>query len=280
MKHGSGWKLNKTDTRLVRNSARPPLPAERSQYHSSRLRRNTLALVFLVTPRNFPRTLSVSSIANRLKRPSSIHPEGVKVMKTQAWGWLTAAVLAAGLNSSYQNGGMQWAHEIVDRVQHNTGAVLALATGRADHFLTEARMVSVDRQKSKCPFAAAMAEAQRSFDRSQSEFDQVQALSDREQEQLARLEAKRARIEAEVQSRLARIQFADNGFTFTNSTFANQDFSFTNDGANPVVVQVPRIHCPHVRVNTQRIPRVRVRIPRIDIPAPVVEVSNSSAGPI
>ena len=46
-------------------------------------------------------------------------------MKTQAWGWLAAAVLAAGLNSSYHDGGLQWAHEIVGSVQHNTGAVLA-----------------------------------------------------------------------------------------------------------------------------------------------------------
>lgn len=201
-------------------------------------------------------------------------------MKTQAWGWLTAAVLAAGLNSSYQNGGMQWAHEVVDRVQHNTGAVLALATGRADQFLTEARLVSVDRQKSKCPFESAMAEARRSFDRSQLQFDQFQALSDREQAQLARLEARRAQIEARVQSKLARVQFADNGFTFTNTSFADNDFSFTSDGANPVVVQVPRIRCPHLRVSTQHTPRVRVRIPRIDVPAPVVEVGNSSPGPI
>jgi multidrug efflux pump subunit AcrA (membrane-fusion protein) len=201
-------------------------------------------------------------------------------MKTQAWGWLTAAVLAAGLNSSYQNGGMQWAHEIVNRVQHNTGAVLALATGRADQFLAEARMVSVDRQKSKCPFEAAMAEARSSLDRSQSEFDQVQALSDREQAQLARLEARRARIEAQVQSKLARIQFADSGFTMTKGSFANNEFSFTSDGSAPLVVRVPRIQCPHLRVSPQRIPRVRVRIPRIDIPAPVVEVGNSGTGPI
>lgn len=201
-------------------------------------------------------------------------------MKTQAWGWLTAAVLAAGLNSSYQNGGMPWAHEVVDRVQHNTSAVLALATGRADQFLAEARMLRVDRRKQECPFEAVMAEAQRSFDRSQSEFDQFQALSDREQAQLARLEAKRARIEAQVQSKLARIQFADNGFNLTTTSFANDNFSFANDGADSVVVQVPRIRCPHLRVNAQRIPRVRVRIPRIDVPAPVVEVSNSGTGPI
>jgi hypothetical protein len=72
-----------------------------------------------------------------------------------------------------------------------------------------------------------------------------------------------------VQARLARVRFADNSFTFTNDT----DFT-------PVVVQVPEIHCPRVRVATPHIPRVRVSIPRIHVPAPVVEVDNSDNGPI
>src|SRR5215469_1149640 len=114
-------------------------------------------------------------------------------MKTQAWGWLGAAVLAAGLNSSYHDGGLQWAHEIADRVQHNTSAVLALATGRADQFLAEARMLNLDRaadrtdaqvdiadnqvgenqiaenQAPHCPFSSAWARAKNSFDHSQAE---------------------------------------------------------------------------------------------------------------
>src|SRR5262249_28272179 len=143
-------------------------------------------------------------------------------MKTQTWGWLAAAVLAAGLNSSYHDGGLQWVHEIADRVQHNTGAVLALATGRADEFLAEARMLNVDRgadisvnrEDSQCPFAAAWAHAQNSLDQSQAEFDRFDALSDREQAKLARLEANRARIAAHAQAKLARMQLADNSFRF------------------------------------------------------------------
>lgn len=198
-------------------------------------------------------------------------------MKIQAWGWLAAAVLAAGLNSSYHEGGMQWAHEIADRVEHNTGAVLALATGRADQFLAEARMLNVDRAvdsakevaHSRCPFTAATEQVQTAFDQSQAEFDRFQALSDRQQAKLARLEASRARMEAHLQARLARVRFADNNFTFTNDT----DFT-------PVVVQVPEIHCRRVRVATPHIPRVRVQIPRIHVPAPVVSVDDASNGPI
>ena len=198
-------------------------------------------------------------------------------MKTQAWGWLGAAVLAAGLNSSYHDGGLQWAHEIADRVQHNASAVLALATGRADQFLAEARMLNVDRaidsarevEHSQCPFTRATEQAQTAFDQSQVEFDRFQALSVRQQAKLARLEASRARIEAQLQARLARVRFADNNFTFTNDT----DFT-------PVMVQVPEIRCPRVRIATPHIPRVRVQIPRIHVPAPGVSVGDASNGPI
>ena len=203
-------------------------------------------------------------------------------MKTQAWGWLVAAVLAAGLNSSYHDGGLRWAHEIVNGVQHNTSAVLALATGRADQFLAEARMLQPDRSQNRaleaegpavdvevrhCPLAAALARAQNSFDQSQAEFDGIQALSAREQARLARLEANRARIEAQVEAKLAR-----NKFRFDNN------FSVADTDLSPVVVQVPRIHCPRVHVSMPHIPHVRVQIPRIDVP--VVQIDNSNEGPI
>ena len=149
---------------------------------------------------------------------------------------------------------MQWAHEIVDRVAHNTGAVLALATGRADQFMAEARMLNVERHASQCPLAAAMAQVQSAVDQSQSEFDGFQAMSDREQAQLARLEANRARIEAHVQARLARVRLVETNF-------------------NPDVVKLPEITCPRVRVNIPRMPRIKV-------PAPTVHVEYSGPGPV
>jgi hypothetical protein len=199
-------------------------------------------------------------------------------MKTQAWGWLGAAVLAAGLNSSYHNGGLQWAHEIADHVQHNTNAVFALATGRADEFLAEARMlkddggavIATNNEHSQCPFAAAWEHAQNSFGQSEAQIDRFQALSDREQAKLARLEANRARIEARVQAKLARMHLAENSFRFNDG-----NFSFADVKVDPVVVQVPRIHCQRVRVT---IPRVHVQTPRIE--APVVRVDTGDNDPI
>jgi len=198
-------------------------------------------------------------------------------MKTQAWGWLTAAVLAAGLNSSYHDGGLQWAHEIANRVEHNTGAVYALATRRADRFLAEARVMTTDRDldmnngdnsvdlavdtdQTRCPLKTAMAQVQNSFDDSQFEFEGFQGLTARQQAQLERLEANRARIEAQIQANMSRLRLVETNFS-------------------PVVVDVPRIDvpridCPRVRV---RVPRIRVRVPRIQVPA--VRVDDSDQGP-
>jgi hypothetical protein len=63
-------------------------------------------------------------------------------MKTQAWGWLATAVVAAGLNASYHDGGLRWLHQAVDEMEHSSAAVVALAAGHTDQFLAEARLVS------------------------------------------------------------------------------------------------------------------------------------------
>jgi len=195
-------------------------------------------------------------------------------MKTQSWGWLAAAVLAAGLNSSYHDGGLQWAHEIAHRVQHNSSAVLALATGRADQFLAEARMLNADRSvdaavevdtdraeavdvadsSAHCPFSMAMAKAQSTFDQSHAEFDRFQAMSDRDHARLDRLQAKRVRIENEVRAKLGRVHFQTAAF-------------------NSVNVEVPEMKCPRVRVNIPRMPRIHA-------PAPDLHVEFSGPGPV
>ena len=172
-------------------------------------------------------------------------------MKTQAWGWLAAAALAAGLNASYHDGGFQWAHQMVNEVRHNTGAVLALATGRADRFLAEAQLVKAQKHNSPCPFAAALAEA-RAMNTIQ-QFDQdFDVMSAREEAQLARVEASRARIEAQV----SRIRIPAVAL-------------------NPMMVTVPKVSvCPRIRVNVPRMPAIKM-------PAmPIVHVKMGEGGSV
>jgi hypothetical protein len=168
-------------------------------------------------------------------------------MKTnQAWGWLAAGVLAAGLNASYYDGGLQWVHRIADRVGQNSAAVLALASGRADQFLAEARMLTARNQTASCPFSSAMARVQSKIARSEAGFE---VMSAREEAQLARFEASRARIEAQT----ARIRIPAAAFNVRMT------------GASV---------CPRVRVNVPRMPAVKIP------PIPAIHIDAASAGPV
>jgi hypothetical protein len=174
-------------------------------------------------------------------------------MKTQAMGWLAAAVLAAGLNANYHQGGMPWAHRIANRVVHNSEAVLALATGHADQFLAEAQVVNAQDEVSSCRLQSALARVQSRIARSEARFDRFDdRMQAREESQAARIEAQRARIEAQI----AKIRIPAVAM-------------------NPVVVRTPRVDvCPRIHVSVPRIPAIR-------IPAtPVVHLNLSDAGTI
>jgi hypothetical protein len=190
------------------------------------------------------------NIANRNNPGSSIFQVG-KAMKTttQAWTWLTAGVLALGLNGIYQDGGATWAHRITNRVADRTGAVLALATGRADHLMEKAQVVAVTRQAHSCRRATAMARMQTKMARTQGRFDRFQATSEREQAALADFEANRASFETD----LARLRVVSSSFTVPEIRIAN----------TPVVCS-----------------RVRVNIPRPIVKIPVVHVRTAGAGPV
>jgi hypothetical protein len=173
-------------------------------------------------------------------------------MKTQAWGWLAIAVLAAGLNAGYHDGGFRWAHRIVGRVGHSTSAVLALATGRADQFLTEARIIAAHQHSSSCPLGAAVAEMQAALAPSETNFAEFEQMSARHEDQLAKIEAKRARLEA----RLIRIRIP--------AVVMNR-----------IEVPTPRVSvCPRVQLNIPRMPMIKVPAP------PVIHIDTGNLGPI
>src|SRR5579864_3947153 len=121
-------------------------------------------------------------------------------MKTQAWGWLIAGVLAAGLNASYHDGGLQWAHRVADRLEHSSAAVLALASGHADQFLSEAQMVADRNETASCQLSTALARVQTKLARTETGFAHFDAMTARQETQLARLEANRDRMQARIQA--------------------------------------------------------------------------------
>jgi hypothetical protein len=179
-------------------------------------------------------------------------------MKTnQAWGWLAAGVLAAGLNASYYDGSLQWAHRVADRVGHDSAAILALASGRADQFLSEAQLLTARDQTASCRLATIVARVQSRSARSQGQFDRFEAMSAREQAQLARLEANRAWMEAQIAAQAARFRIAPGAFA-------------------PVAFKaVPApVVCPRVRVHIPHIPMMKVPV------APEIHIETTSAGPV
>jgi hypothetical protein len=177
-------------------------------------------------------------------------------MKTQAWGWLAAGVLAAGLNASYHDGGLEWAHRIADWFCQDSAALLALASGQADRFLAEAQLVTARSESASCPLSTVLARIRTKLGQDRAGSDagwaRVEAMSARDEAQLARFEASRARIEA----RVARIRIPAVAFS-------------------PVSIAAPRISvCPRVRVNIPRMPAIKMPM------MPVVHVESVGAGPV
>jgi hypothetical protein len=176
---------------------------------------------------------------------------------TQAWGWLAAGVVALGLNGFYHDGGAEWAHRFVNRVGSRSAAVVALASGHADRFLEEARLLTANDEPRSCKFTTEMARWQARVARGQAGFAHVEAMSAREQAALARIEANRARIEAQV----ARVQFLQ---------------------AQPGTMNL-HIACPHVRANAPLVQIPQIRIPRVEIPeinVPDTVVMHAGSAPL
>jgi len=208
-------------------------------------------------------------------------------MKTQAWGWLTAGVLALGLNGFYQDGGFAWAHELVSKVEHSANAVVALASGHANDFLTEARFLTSYKQSPSCPLTTQLARVQTRMavihDRAQSGegIARLEVMSARREAALARLQASREIMQAQIEAQRDRWQAAFERANFKPVRFESMEINpveFGSPDCGAIRVQVPhvRVRTPRVRVPQVEVPQVR--IPRIDVPQVRVDVGD--AGPV
>ena len=176
---------------------------------------------------------------------------------TQAWGWLAVGVLAAGLNASYHDGGLRWVHRVADRVEHNSAAVLDLASGRADHFLAEARFVKAQNETASCRFGSALAQVQTRIAHTESAAEGLDVMSAREEAQFARLEANRARMEAQIAAQTAH-------WRIVTANFA------------PVALKAwpAPVVCPRVRVNVPKLPMIKMPV------APRIHSGMTGTGPV
>jgi hypothetical protein len=176
---------------------------------------------------------------------------------TQGWIWLAAGVLAAGLNASYYDGGLQWARQMAAHAGQASTAVLVLASGRAGQFLSETQQLMARNQNASCRVAATLALVQNKIARSHAGVEHFDAMTAREEAQLARLEANRARMEAQLAAQTARFRIAAANF----APLALKDMPA------PVV-------CPRVRVNLPRLPRMKMPV------APEIHIEMAGMGPV
>jgi len=212
-------------------------------------------------------------------------------MKTQAWGWLAAGVMAAGLNATYHQGGLAWVHCVTGKISHSSSAVLALATGNAQRFVAEAQLIAHQQQAGSALPAmlvrvesqvenrvenqvetkladANLAEARATepkITRAQADFARLATVAARHEEQLARVEANRAlmeaRVESQVEDRIARAHIPAASFDFSMAPTARLS------------------RCSQIRIDVPHIDLPRVRSMRVPM-GPVVQVELPGAGPL
>jgi hypothetical protein len=166
-------------------------------------------------------------------------------MKTQAWGWLMMAVAAAGLNASYHDGGMEWAHRLASRVGHSSAAVLALASGHADQFLAEARLVTANEETASCRWPMAMKRIHSQIADRDNAWARIEAESAREQARWARIEANQERIQAKLAAQTAQWRVAASGIgpaAFQSVGIPARCTRIRIDVPQPPEIRVPEIH--------------------------------------
>src|SRR4029077_19613389 len=172
----------------------------------------------------------------------------------QGWYWLAPGVMARGLNGVYHEGGAEWAHRFVNR----SAAVVALASGHEERFLSSARGQTLLGR-----VATEMARFQTKMARTQTGFAHFDAMTAQQEAGLARLEANLAQFEAgraRMGGQVPRLDFASASFS--------PEFAAA---FGPKRIQLP-VNCPRLGVN---IPRTFLRVP-----APTVRVQPFSPGPI
>jgi hypothetical protein len=189
----------------------------------------------------------------------------------QAWAWLTAGVLALGLNGFYQDGGAARVHQAVDRVRSGLGSKFALvadlATGHLDQLLLRANLAATRGEARSCYVRTGIVRANSRMTGMGRAFSRFEEMSAQREAELARMQAQREQVQA---------QFAD--LRMTPVSFSDSD-SDSGPACRRVVVHVPAVHVdipemhvdvPAVKVN---VPQVHVEVPQVHVDVPAVHVS-------
>jgi hypothetical protein len=188
-------------------------------------------------------------------------------MKTQAWGWLVAGVVALGANGLYHDAGINWAHRVADQARYKAEAFMS---GQGGQLLAMAKLFATRNETAAAQIENAVAQVQNHVAQPQAGFAHLQAMAAREQSACARLEAGRARMEAQQ----ARMEAQQARMEARLEARMTAHMRVPADHFLPVDMKIPVV-CPRLRIN---VPRVPPRVPMVRIP--VVHVDAVNAGPV
>ncbi len=185
-------------------------------------------------------------------------------MKTTAWAWLTAGVLALGVNGFYQDGGAAWLHRAVGQIRagvsQGSSLLADLATGQFDRFLMQANLLQARAQTAtSCRGSVAVARMRERIARTQDRVARFDAMSARRQGALAQMESSRAEMEA----KLAGMQFA---------SYESDESEGSSSSCRRVVVHVPEVHVSVPGVDV-RVPQVHAHVPEVHVSIPQMHIN-------
>jgi hypothetical protein len=182
---------------------------------------------------------------------------------TQAWGWLAAGVLAAGLNAAYHDGGFAWAHRIADRAQHVSSAVIALASGHAGQFLAEAETLTARNDDQATAFSdSVVATADQQMARAEAAYAHAEA---RQHAQCARMQAQRARMEARIAGHRVFVRIPDVRVETAFRTIQIPDGPAIRV-PQIALSQMKAVRCSHIRMSLPAMPNISVpAVPDVNV---------------
>jgi len=177
---------------------------------------------------------------------------------TKAWYWMAAGVLALGMNSEYQHGGLQWAHRAVDR-----GREFAACVETSSHrYLAMAKLMFGNDPTPEVPTELAMARVQEQMDVVQQKLEQkriqienVDRINEQIEPTMIRAQAAMERAQVRIDMAQMKAEMKANRVAYLCPRMQKMSFKVP-DVPN---VKVPRIDPP--TVNGRRIPRIVVHVP-------------------
>jgi hypothetical protein len=164
----------------------------------------------------------------------------------KAWYWLTAGVLALGLNGAYQDGQLGWAHVLAERA----AGVVERASLRGHHFLTMAEVM--------------LGRTPADFGRTEAAFERIQdrVVCDRvarAQRQIAMAHVRQQLAQANLQQKMNLVQMKMDKVRMISIDRANR---FSNcPGLSKVVVDLGDMP----RIDLSNLPDIQIPdIPEVD----------------